>query len=24
MSIVIKNLNKVYPNGHHALKDINL
>ena len=24
MSIIIKNLNKVYPNGHHALKDINL
>jgi ABC-type multidrug transport system ATPase subunit len=24
MSIVIKNLNKVYDNGHHALKDINL
>ncbi len=24
MSITIKNLNKVYPNGHHALKDINL
>ena len=24
MSIVIKNLNKVYSNGHHALKDINL
>lgn len=24
MSIVIKNLNKVYPNGNHALKDINL
>ena len=24
MSIKIKNLNKVYPNGNHALKDINL
>ena len=24
MSIIIKNLNKVYSNGHHALKDINL
>ena len=24
MSIIIKNLNKVYPNGYHALKDINL
>lgn len=24
MSIVIKNLNKIYPNGNHALKDINL
>lgn len=24
MSILIKNLNKVYPNGNHALKDINL
>lgn len=24
MSIVIKNLNKIYDNGHHALKDINL
>lgn len=24
MSIIIKNLNKVYPNGNHALKDINL
>ena len=24
MSITIKNLNKIYPNGHHALKDINL
>ena len=24
MSISIKDLNKVYPNGNHALKDINL
>lgn len=24
MSIIIKNLNKIYPNGNHALKDINL
>ena len=24
MSIKIKNLNKIYPNGNHALKDINL
>lgn len=24
MSIIIKNLNKIYPNGHHALKNINL
>lgn len=24
MSISIKNLNKVYPNGNHALKDVNL
>ncbi|MGL5318292.1 MAG: ATP-binding cassette domain-containing protein, partial [Bacteroidales bacterium] len=24
MSIVIKNLNKIYPDGHHALKNINL
>lgn len=24
MSITIKNLNKIYPNGNHALKDINL
>lgn len=24
MSITIKNLNKVYPNGNHALKDVNL
>ena len=24
MSIKIKNLNKIYPNGYHALKDINL
>lgn len=24
MSIVIKNLNKIYPNGNHALKEINL
>lgn len=24
MSIIIKNLNKRYPNGHHALKNINL
>ncbi len=24
MSIIIKNLNKVYPNGHHALKNLNL
>ena len=24
MSITIKNLNKIYPNGNHALKDVNL
>ena len=24
MSIIIKNLNKIYPNGNHALKDVNL
>ncbi len=24
MSIIIKDLNKLYPNGHHALKDLNL
>ena len=24
MSISIRNLNKVYPNGNHALKDVNL
>lgn len=24
MSIIIKNLNKIYPNGHHALKNLNL
>ena len=24
MSIKIKHLNKIYPNGNHALKDINL
>ena len=24
MSIIIKDLNKVYPNGNHALKDVNL
>ena len=24
MSIVIKGLNKIYPNGNHALKDVNL
>ena len=24
MSIVIKDLNKIYPNGHHALKNLNL
>ena len=24
MSIIIKNVNKIYPNGNHALKDINL
>ena len=24
MAIIIKNLNKIYPNGNHALKDINL
>ncbi|MGL5635502.1 MAG: ABC transporter ATP-binding protein [Bacteroidales bacterium] len=24
MSIVIKNLNKIYPDGHHALKNVNL
>lgn len=24
MSIIIKNLNKIYPNGRHALKDINI
>lgn len=24
MSITIENLNKIYPNGHHALKDLNM
>ena len=24
MSIIIKDLNKIYPNGKHALKNINL